>query len=192
MAAGRPKKSRGAIIDTATNIEEVAEDAITNDPDNITFDYKAMGNNFNAMIKDIEEKLTQSKNKLRSLLDKEDILNKMINTTNIQMETTPKDNYKLVGTYQSILLKQFESLQMWQEAVMKYEDLIQRYMKMRIDIENHKLTNFTKIKNLHKAGEEAEEGFDNLLKNMHKLTSSPSSVIDLQTEAQNQLRLEGY
>jgi hypothetical protein len=192
MAAGRPKKSQGAILDTATNIDEVAEDAIANDPDNITFDYKAMGTNFNAMIKDIEEKLTQSKNKLRSLLDKEDILNKMINTTNTQMETTPKDNYKLVGTYQSILLKQFESLQMWQEAVMKYEDLIQRYMKMRLDIENHKLTNFTKIKNLHKAGEEAEEGFDNLLKNMHKLTASPSSVIDIQAEAQNQLRLEGY
>ncbi len=186
-----PKKSQKAVV--ATNVEETAEEnAMANDPTSITFDYKAMGQNFTLVLKDIEDKLTSARAKLTSLLDKEEILNKMINTTNLQMENTPKDNYKLIGTYQGILLKQFESLQMWQEATMKYEDLIQRYIKMKIDIENHKLSNFAKIKNLHKAGEEAEEGFDTLLKNMHNLTSNPTGIIDIQKEAQEQLRISGY
>ena len=186
---GRPKKSQIATV--SSNINESEVDVAT-DPENVTFDFKAMSNNFNGVLLEISEKLQSSKFKLTALKDKEEILIKMINITNSQMETTPKENFKLIGIYQSQLMKQFESLNLWQESLMKYEDLIQRYLKMKIDIENHKLNSFAKIKNLYKVADAAEEGFDTLLKNIHNITSNNSGVVDLQQEALQQLKIAGY
>jgi hypothetical protein len=190
---GRPKKSQIATI--ASNIDENQDDMdFSGEPENITFDFKAMSKNFDNVLLEINDKLKSAQIKLTALKDKEDILMKMINITNSQMETTPKENFKLIGIYQSQLMKQFESLNLWQESLMKYEDLIQRYLKMRIDIENHKLNSFAKIKSLYKAADEAEEGFDTLLKNIHNITSGASSngIVDLQHEAMQQLKIAGY
>jgi hypothetical protein len=190
------------VEDLTGNSVQTAEDL-----EKISFNYKEMGTNFDKIGKEVQTKLTNASNKLNSLLLKEDILNKMIFTTNALMEKTPAENYKLVGTYQNILMKQFESLTMWQEAVMKYEDLIQRYLKMKIDIENHKLSNFSKIKNLYKAKVEADEGFDSLMRTIHQFTqdgaiidtnasgaisAGPNKTVNPLEEAKNQLRISGY
>jgi hypothetical protein len=187
------------VEDLTGNSVQTAEDL-----EKISFNYKEMGTNFDKIGKEVQTKLTNASNKLNSLLLKEDILNKMIFTTNALMEKTPAENYKLVGTYQNILMKQFESLTMWQEAVMKYEDLIQRYLKMKIDIENHKLSNFSKIKNLYKAKVEADEGFDSLMRTIHQFTqdgatsasgaisAGPTKTVNPLEEAKNQLSISGY
>lgn len=191
----RPKKSEKNTELVATNIEEGSDLDNNLDPNNmddVNFDYKSMTTNFDTVLKDIDVRIKNAETKLTSLAAKEDILNKMIHTTNSKMETTEASNYKLIGTYQNILMKQLESLNMWQESVMRYEDLIQRYIKMRLDIENNKLASFIKIKSLYKANDTVDEGFDALLKNMHNLSTNPSAVFDLQAEAAQQLRIQGY
>ena len=186
--AGRPKKS---VVATNEMDSESSLD-ITKNPEDITFDYDSMAQNFDKVLADITTRIKNAETKLTSLAAKEEILNKMIHTTNAKMESTPEENYKLIGTYQNILMKQLESLNLWQESIMKYEDLIQRYIKMKLDIENHKLSNFAKVKGLYKANQELDEGFDALLKNMHNLSVNPGNVLNLQEEAQKQLRLSGY
>jgi hypothetical protein len=171
---------------------QAGEEVDIDNPENITFDYKGMSNNLNLVLKDIDDRQKSADTKLTALKGKEDILNKIITNTNLLLEKTDPQNFKLIGVYQNQIMTQLESFNLLQESLMKYEDLIQRYIKMKIDIENHKLSSFAKIKTLYKANDTADQGFETLLKNMHTLTQSPSQVFDIQQEAQKQLKLQGY
>lgn len=165
---------------------------IANNPENITFDYSTMSKNLKNVADDINARLKETDIKLTSLKGKEDILNKIITSTNMLLERTDPSNFKLVGVYQNQIMVQLESFGLLQEAIMKYEDLAQRYIKMQIDIENNKLNSFAKIKALYKTNDTADEGYDKLLKNMHELVHNPNQVLDLQAEALNQLNIAGY
>lgn len=163
-----------------------------NDVNQISFDYTGLTKNLNSITLEIKTKITNADIKLTSLKNKEDILNKMITTTNMQMENTPKENFKLIGIYQKTIIEQLESLNLLQESIIKFEDLIQRYLKMKMDIENNKLNAYSKIKSLNKADQETESDYNGLMKNLHSLLSNPQGVLDMKEEAKEQLRISGY
>ena len=167
-------------------------EAIIDDPSNITFDYNGLSNNLNEVLTDIRRRLEQTDVKLTAIKGKEEILNKIIVNTETLLNKTPQENYKQIGVYQRMIMDQLESFNMIQESLMRYEDLAQRYIKMKMDIENNKLASFVKVKALYKTNDTADEGFDQLLKSMHSLTQNPTQVLDIQAEAEKQLKIAGY
>lgn len=158
-----------------------------------TFDLLHYGDNLNTQLNYISKKINECEKKLTSLKGKEDIINTMINKTNVQIERySEENNWKLVGINNSQILTQFETLSMVQEMLCKYEDMIQRYIKMSIDIENHKINAYVKIVGTRKEDKKTEEGFESLMHAMHQLTSQPQNNDAMAAHVKEQLKLEGY
>ena len=158
-----------------------------------TFDLIHYGENLNTQTNYISSKIKDCEKKLTSLKSKEDIINTMILKTNNQIEKyTDENNWKLVGINNSQILTQFETLSLVQEMLCKYEDMIQRYIKMSIDIENHKINAYVKIKGTQKDEKATEEGFESLMSAMHKLTTQPQENEAMTAHVKQQLKLEGY
>lgn len=158
-----------------------------------TFDLLHYGDNLNVQLNYISSKINECEKKLTSLKGKEEIINNMILKTNNQIERySDENNWKLVGINNSQILIQFETLSMVQEMLCKYEDMIQRYIKMSIDIENHKINAYVKIVGTRKEEKTTEEGFESIMSAMHKLTTQPQDNDAMQAHVKKQLKLEGY
>lgn len=166
------------------------------DKENI-FDLINYSSSMNEQITYIKGKISQAEIKITALKSKENIIDKMINRTNDQVEKYHKaDNLKLAGINQSYILTQFETLAQVQEMLIKYEDMIQKYLKMNIDIENHKLNAFIKLNSSKKEAQANEEGYEKLMGKIHEMMAdtpqqqqSNSALLDT---VKNQLKIEGY
>ena len=133
----------------------------------------------------IKKKIENLEQKLISLQNKETIINSLINKINAELENTDPKHFKSISQIRTTLNKQFETLSLIVEMIMKIEDMIQKYRKMLIDIENNKINNFIKLQK-ELGGDE-----DNLLEIFatlnQKLDQSP-----LAEEALLELKEEGY
>ncbi len=94
-------------------------------------------------VQGLEKKL--SKHEL-----KEGMLDRIIAETYTEMDNLSKNEFTRRGQKQSILIKQMEALSILQQTLLNYEDMIFKYQKILIDIENNKLNSFLKIENLKK------------------------------------------
>ncbi len=94
-------------------------------------------------VQSLEKKL--SKHEL-----KEGMLERIINETYVEMDNLQSNEFSRRGQKQSILIKQMEALSILQATLLSYEDMIFKYQKILIDIENNKLNSFLKIENLKK------------------------------------------
>jgi len=160
------------------------------------------GNNLNTQINYISNKISEAERKITSLKTKESIIDSMINRTNALVERYNEEkNYKLAGINSSVILTQFETLAQVQEMLIKYEDMIQKYIKMSIDIENHKINAFVKLNSSKKEEERTEQGYEKLMGAMHELMNNnettqtgpggPTNPVMLDA-VRDQLKLEGY
>ena len=163
-----------------------------NNIDNLNFDHTQMDNNLKKYLKEIDDSLNKARLKVESLNNKEGMLNKILTSTNAQLENTPASNPKLAGVLQSIFIKQLESLNTINEAIIRYEDLIQRYVKIKIDIENQKLGAYLKIKAANKTSDKLEDDFTGILDNLHKISQDKDMLFNVAEEAQRQLRIQNY
>lgn len=156
--------------------------------------------NLNEQVTYIKNKMESYEIKLTSLKSKEKIIDDMIRRSNMLVEKyTNESNFKLVSIHSNTILTQFETLSQVQEMLIKYEDMIQKYIKMVVDIENHKINAYTKLTNNKKEDEKNEEGYEKLMSAMHALVQekaeghtsdvSHPALLDTVTE---QLKLEGY
>ena len=166
-----------------------------------TFDITQYSNNLNEIKEGIETKIRSADIRLTALNIKEDVTNKMMmRTSNYINEYEKSANFKLRSQYETIYIKQTEALSLICEMMMKYEDLIFKYRKMLIDIENHKVQSYTKIKAAEKTIKTDEDSFDEnyqgTLKEINKLLQDNSSEDNkgnpLLQDIQNELKLEGY
>lgn len=180
------EKTTDGVFNTTSNTSDI------NDIDNLNFDHTQMDNNLKKYLKEIDDSLTKARLKVESLNNKEGMLNKIITSTNAQLENTSSNNPKLIGVLQSIFIKQLESLNMINEAIIRYEDLIQRYVKIKIDIENQKLGAYIKIKAANKTSDKLEDDFTGILDNLHKISQDKEMLFNVAEEAQRQLKIQNY
>lgn len=168
-----------------------------------SFNLVNYGANLNKQLNYISEKVDGAEKKITALRTKEKIIDDMISRTNALVERYNEEkNYKLAGVNQKAILTQFETLAQVQEMLIKYEDMIQKYIKMSVDIENHKINAYVKLNSSKKEEEKNEAGYEKLMGAMHELMSQakdqpeggpggPTNPAMLDA-VKNQLQLEGY
>ncbi|RLA81935.1 MAG: hypothetical protein DRG78_08395 [Epsilonproteobacteria bacterium] len=162
------------------------------------FDLINYGTNLNKQLNYVLDKIEEAERKITSLKTKEKIIDDMITRTNTLVEDfIAAKNYKLSGINQGHILTQFETLAQVQEMLIKYEDMIQKYIKMSIDIENHKMNAYTKLTSAKKEDKMNDEGYEKLMSAMHGLVSdskqdSKQDSPQMLDAVRDQLKLEGY
>jgi len=172
----------------------VEYETITSDSEFNIINY---GFNLNKQLNYIADKITEAEIKITKLKTKEKIIDDMINRSNDAVERYNNEkNYKLAGINSSHILTQFETLAQVQEMLIKYEDMIQKYIKMTIDIENHKINAHVKLTNAKKEDSKNEDSYEKLMGQMHELVNNqnhpsagPGPMMD---SVKEQLKLEGY
>ncbi len=161
-----------------------------------TFDIHSYSDNINNQKEYIQNKISSCEMKLKGLQTKENIISNMITRQSLSLEKhVEKNNYKLISVSQQQILHFFETLALAQEMLIKYEDMIQKYLKMIVDIENHKINAYVKIKTADKSNKSLEGDNDQLLDYMQKmmLQSETSEANTGMTEhIKHELKLEGY
>jgi hypothetical protein len=187
----------------STNIK-VTHDTLSKENEIDTFSLQNYGSNLNKQLNYINNKIEEAEIKITSLKSKEKIIDDMIDRSNRLVERyTEEKNYKLAGINSSYILTQFETLAQVQEMLIKYEDMIQKYIKMSIDIENHKINAFVKLNSSKKEESKNEEGYEKIMNEMHKMmqnSENQGSPHELGTPSndallnsvKDQLKLEGY
>lgn len=158
-------------------------------------DYNA---NLNHRVQEINNKITTLESKLAKFNIKESMIDGLINQTHTELENLKENEFTKRGQKQSVLLKQMEASSVLHDTIMKYEDMIQKYHKILIDLQNNKLNAFLKINGLKKEEDEAEESLAAVLMNLQKsLTESPQSGnqipnIALLSEIEAELQEDNY
>lgn len=189
------KKIRNIKVDHET----ISVDKDSND----NFSLTNYGNNLNKQVNYIQDKILEAERKITSLKTKEKIIDDMIDRTNRLVERYVEEkNYKLSGLNSSQILTQFETLSQVQEMLIKYEDMIQKYIKMSIDIENHKINAFVKLNSAKKEDIKNEDGYGKIMDAMHELmrSSDEQQTIGINgptneallDSVRDSLKLEGY
>jgi len=108
----------------------------------------------------IEEKIKSLENKLVILNNKESIINDIINKVNLELQNTNPTHFKAVSQLRTTLNRQLETLSLVMDMIVKLEDMIQKYRKMLIDMENQKINNYIK---LQKETQEVENDVSKIL-----------------------------
>ncbi len=151
-----------------------------------TFDnYK---DNIEEQKNEINKKINSLEQKLISLQNKESIINSLILKINTELENTDPKHFKAISQIRTTLNKQFETLSLIMDMIIKVEDMIQKYRKMLIDIENKQIDNFIK---LNKEIQMEENDLASLLTVLNQNISSnqQNPIIE---EALIELKNEGY
>ena len=155
-------------------------------------------NNIEKQKHEIEKKIKSLEIKLTILNNKETILNDIINKINYELNETDPKQFKLIGQIRTTLTRHIESLSLVMDMIFKVEDLIQKYRKMLIDIENQKVNNIFKIL---KEDEEINEDIAEILTSINSLvakdpsknsTSQDNNESPLLIEVEEELRNSGY
>jgi len=134
--------------------------------------------------REITLKIDELEKKIQKHSIKEGMLDKIITQTSTELDNLSPNEFTRRGQKQSALIKQLEALGVLQDTLMKYEDMIQKYHKIVMDIDNNKLNGFIKIQNLSKEEEEVDEGLGSVLQDIQSLlkgggaTSGSNPVLD--------------
>jgi hypothetical protein len=124
---------------------------------------------------DLKKKIDHLEKKLGKHELKEGMLDMIISQTYSELENLKENEFAKRGQKQSVLIKQLEALSILHDTILKYEDMIQKYHKILMDIENNKLNSFLKIENLKKEEERADEGLGDVLQELQQMLKSGAS-----------------
>ncbi len=128
---------------------------------------------------------------------KEGMLDRIINETYTEMDNLKENEFTRRGQKQSILIKQMEALSILQATLLSYEDMIFKYQKIMIDIENNKLNSFLKIENLKKEEKVSDDNIAELMMAIQEQlkigsTGSTIGINPLIDEIQQELKDSNY
>jgi len=138
----------------------------------------------------IENKIRSLESKLIMLNNKETIINNLINKINLELENTNPNHFKAVAQLRTTLNHQLESLSLIMDMIVKIEDMIQKYRKMLIDIENQKINNYVK---LSKESEEVESDISKILFQINQqFNTLKNTNPEILNEAKQELKELGY
>ena len=149
--------------------------------------------NIEVQKKSINNKINSLEQKLISLQNKESIINSLILKINQELENTDPKHFKAISQIRNVLNRQFETLSLITDMIIKVEDMVQKYRKMLIEIENKKIDNFIKL-NKETASEENDLSIlmttlnDNF-KNIGNTSNNQNPLIE---DAMLELKDSGY
>ncbi len=149
----------------------------------------------NLKRKEIKEKIEQLESKLQKHAMKEGMLDKIIGMTYTELENLKENEFTRRGQKQSILIKQLEALGLLHDTILKYEDTIQKYHKILIDLESNKLNSYLKIESLKKEEKVQDDNIIEVLAAIQEqLTAGSNGVINnpLLDEIQKELEDNNY
>jgi len=148
--------------------------------------------NIDEQKQEINKKIKNMEQKLISLNNKESIINTLISKINMELENVDPKHFKAISQVRTTLNKQFETLSLIIEMIIKIEDSIQKYRKMLIDIENQKINNFIKLTS---ETEETNEDINKVLfqinNQFNEMKNTKSIDNPLLTDAIKELQEEG-
>jgi len=158
------------------------------------FDLVCYGENINYQLKYVQEKINNAEIKITSLKVKEAIISSIIDRTNDSVSKFLADhNYPKAQGLQNALITQFETYSLMQDMILKYESNIQSYIKMSLDIENHKVNTYVKIKASKKNDDKTDKNYDAIVSKFNEIMNSgPAGAQAFKSNIQKELNLEGY
>jgi len=159
-----------------------------------TFDLLHYSDNVNEQSLYIKNKIKVHENKINNLKLKETIMSNIIKRLSDNIDKALyENNFKLVEINQHKLPKFFESLSIIQDMTIKYEDMIQKYIKMILDIENNKVSVYAKIKTADKSIEKNDNDYKDLMEAIHRIENdAPEESNPMMEHVRKELKLEGY
>ena len=125
---------------------------------------------------EITKKIEELENKLKKHSLKEGMLDKIILTTYTELDNLSDKEFTRRGQKQTVLIKQLEALSILHDTMMKYEDMIQKYHKIIMDIENNQLNSYIKIMNLKKEEKDVDEGIGSVLMELQDMMKNGGST----------------
>ncbi len=158
-------------------IESKNPDLITGNDDleinRVKVDYNVQ---MNDRKRDIIKRVQELERKLTKHELKEAMIDRIINNTYTELDNLGANEFTRKGQKQTILIKQMEALSILHDTLIKYEDMIQKYQKILLDIENNKLNSFLKVANLKKEEEKADEGIHGVLMDLQEMIKGGGTV----------------
>jgi hypothetical protein len=144
--------------------------------------------------KDIERKISQLEKKLEKHFLKEGMLDKIISGTYFELENLGDKEFTRKGQKQTVLIKQLEALSIVHDTILKYEDMIQKYHKIMIDLDNNKLNSFLKVESLKKEEKVTDDNLSELLIALQdQLRASPNAASGtFLNEIEEELKADNY
>ena len=158
------------------------------------FDIMFYAENVNQHLNRIQNKIADFEIKITALRTKEKIISDIIDRANNQITKFFNEaNFPKAQGMQNALITQFETYSLMQEMILKYENHIQSYIKMSLDIEKNKIDAYVKIKNADKNVEKDEDAYVELTTKINEiLNGGPNGGADFKAQMQKELQLEGY
>ena len=144
---------------------------------------------------DLKNKIGHLEKKLSKHELKEGMLDMIIGQTYTELGNLKENEFAKRGQKQSVLIKQLEALSVLHDTILKYEDMIQKYHKILMDIENNKLNSYLKIENLKKDEKRTDEGLGDILQELQQMLKGETGGItsnSLLDEIQQELNEENY
>ena len=127
---------------------------------------------------EIKTKIQDLESKLNKHNLKEGMLDRIILQTYTELENLGSNDFTRRGQKQTVLIKQLEALGLLHDTMMKYEDMIQKYHKIIMDIDNNQFNGFIKINNLKKEEKVTDEGIGAVLMELQQILKGDSSSGD--------------
>jgi hypothetical protein len=127
--------------------------------------------------KEISSKIAALESKIKKHELKEGMLDNIIAGTYTELENLKENEFSKRGQKQTVLIKQLEALSILHDTIMKYEDMIQKYHKILLDIENNKFNSFLKIESLKKEEDKANDNLSEVLQELQQMLRSDSNGI---------------
>ena len=165
------------------------------------FSSKEYKKNLDDIKKNIGNKLTNIGNRIVVLNTQVEFVEKAIkNKQNVLDRMNPENITGMRKMEQSIIYS-IEISGKIHESIIKYENLIQSYTKNLTDIENNKLSAYTKIRTLDKEEIASDKEYVKMMKELHDnlnhgmnigMGDQDSSAVALLKEAANSLNIGGY
>ena len=158
------------------------------------FDVMHYSDNLNKQIEFINNKISEAEVKITALKSKESIISGIIDRTNSSVgKFLDEHNFAKAQGLQNALITQFETYSLMQDMILKYEAGIRAYVKMCVDIENHKVNSFAKLKASQKNDGKDEGQYHSLMTKINELLAGDQKgPAALKNQVKKELELEGY
>ena len=112
----------------------------------VVVDYSKIDTEVDSIYKEINDKIEELESRIKTLREKEKMLDKFIYTNYAQLEAADSKNYKLRSQLQIAISKQLEIQQIVIDTIIKYEKIVQDYSFQKQKLQNDKLSNYLRWK----------------------------------------------
>lgn len=155
----------------------------------VVVDYNNIDQEVDKIYDELNTRVSDLETRIKTLRDKENMLDKFIYAADAQLAATDSKNFKLRNQLQITISKQLETQQLIIDTIIKYEKIIQDYMFQKSKLQNDKLSNYLKWKkSTESTADDAE--FLNVLKkfeNAVNVVNKPTETKAATSKEENEL-----